>query len=92
MTPLVVENGPAVTSLRRKTTGVDFRWESIFVVTVWLCSARLEASSGKDLLHFFYKDRGPTTNQCGEVKMIITKRCKPKVMKIVYEKKYTERK
>ena len=33
MTPLVVENEPPVPFLRRKMTGVDFRWGSLFVVT-----------------------------------------------------------
>ena len=33
MTPLVVENEPPVTFPRRKMTGVDFRWGSLFVVT-----------------------------------------------------------
>ena len=33
MTPLVIENGPSVTFLRRKMTGVDFRWGSLFVGT-----------------------------------------------------------
>ena len=51
MTPLVVENEPPVTFLRRKMTGVDFRWGSLFVVT----PARILLIKKNYITNFFSK-------------------------------------